>query len=111
AAVAALERLVPRLAALRADVTDLRFRIALASVHTDMVAAFAAEVVDGRAPRTSLAEVPLLCDAMHESALEMSVRAQQVNRTLREVVSATTEASKGLEEFRRFLGKWRLLVL
>src|SRR5690606_27312058 len=31
--------------------------------------------------------------------------------TLREVVSATTEASKGLEEFRRFLGKWRLLVL
>lgn len=110
-AVAALERLEPRLTALRADVMDLRFRIALASVHTDMVAVFAAEVVDGHAPHASLEEVPLLCDVMRESALEMSARAQQVYRTLREVASEVTAASEGLEEFRRFLGQWRLLVL
>src|SRR5690606_17794057 len=46
-----------------------------------------------------------------ESALEMSARAQQVYRTLREVASEVTAASEGLEEFRRFLGQWRLLVL
>ncbi|SDQ81729.1 PAS domain-containing protein [Thermostaphylospora chromogena] len=110
-AVTALERLEPRLAALRSDVMDLRFRIALASVHTDMVAAFAAEVVDGHAPHTSLEEVPLLCDVMRESTLEMSARAQQVHRALREVASEVAAAGEGLEEFRRFLGQWRLLVL
>ncbi|GLX01341.1 PAS domain-containing protein [Microtetraspora sp. NBRC 16547] len=110
-AVATLEQLVPRLAALRSYVTDLRFRIALASLHNDMVAAFAAEVVDGIAPPTSLSEVPLLCDAVHESVLEMSTRAQQVNQALREVVSAVAEAGERLAEFRRFLGQWRILVM
>ncbi|GAA2896178.1 hypothetical protein GCM10010517_61120 [Streptosporangium fragile] len=110
-AVAALERLVPRLAALRSDVTDLRFRIALASLHNDMVAAFAAEVVDGVAPPTSLSEVPPLCDAVHENVLEMSAKAQQVNGALREVVAGVAEAGERLAEFSRFLGQWRILVL
>ncbi len=110
-AVVTLERLVPRLAALRSYVSDLRFRIALASLHNDMVAAFAAEVVDGIAPPTSLREVPQLCDAVHESVLEMSARAQQVNQALRDVVSDVAEAGERLAEFRRFLGKWRILVL
>ncbi|GAA3107162.1 PAS domain-containing protein [Streptosporangium carneum] len=111
AAVVALEQLVPKLAALRSDVTDLRFRIALASLHNDMVAAFAAEVVDGVAPPTSLVEVPLLCDAVHENVLEMSARAQQVNQALREIVAGVAEAGERLTAFRRFLGQWRVLVL
>ncbi|MEV7013006.1 histidine kinase [Streptosporangium sp. NPDC051022] len=110
-AVEALERLAPRLAALRSDITDLRFRIALASLHNDMVAAFAAEVVDGVAPPTSLSEVPLLCDAVHENVLEMSARAQQVNQALHEVVAGVAEAGERLAQFRRFLGQWRILVL
>ncbi|MFI6455572.1 PAS domain-containing protein [Streptosporangium amethystogenes] len=110
-AMVTLERLVPRLAALRSYVTDLRFRIVLASLHNDMVAAFAAEVADGIAPRTSLSEVPQLCDAVQESVLEMSARAQQVNETLREIVSEIGEAGERLTEFRWFLGKWRMLVL
>lgn len=110
-AVAALERLVSGLAALRSDVTDLRFRIALASLHNDMVAAFAAEVVDGVAPSTSLDEVPLLCDAVHENVREMSARGRQVNETLREFVSGVAEAGERLAEFSRFLAQWRILVV
>lgn len=109
-AVAALEGLSPRLADLRENVTDLRFRIALASLHTDMIASFAAEVVDGEAPPTSLREVPLLCDAVQDSVLEMSARAGQVNGTLREIVAGIAEAADRMLVFQRFLGQWRILV-
>ncbi|MER7505434.1 PAS domain-containing protein [Nonomuraea pusilla] len=110
-AVAALERLAPRLASLRSDVADLRLGIALASLHTDMIAAFAAEVLDGVAPPTSLGEVPLLCDVVHGSVLDLSARAGRVNQALREVVAEVAEAGERLAEFHRFLGQWRLLVL
>ncbi|GGO79932.1 PAS domain-containing protein [Nonomuraea cavernae] len=110
-AVTTLERLVSRLAALRSHVTDLRQGIALASLHNDMVAAFAAEVVDGVAPPASLNDVPLICDAMRDSVLEMSARARQVNLTLREIVSEVAEANDRLEEFRLFLGQWRILFI
>lgn len=110
-AVAALERLAPGLAGLRADITDLRFRIALASLHNDMIASFAAEVVDGDAPPTSLRAVPLLCDAVRDSALEMSARIAQVNGALRQIVAGTAEAGERLLSFQRFLGKWRILVM
>ncbi|MFC4060088.1 PAS domain-containing protein [Planomonospora corallina] len=110
-AVNALERLVPRLAALRSDVADLRFRVALSALHNDMVAAFAAEVVDGAAPPASLREVPLLCDAVQESVLETAATAQRVNQALHDVVSEVTEAGELLERFRLFLGQWRILVM
>jgi len=110
-AVVALERLVPSLAKLRDDITDLRFRIALASVHNDMIASFAAEVVDGKAPATALREVPLLCDAVRESALEMSARASQVNGALQEIKATIAEAGDRLLAFQRFLGQWRILVM
>ncbi|WAL68276.1 PAS domain-containing protein [Amycolatopsis cynarae] len=109
-AVGALEELVPRLARLGSLVADLRFRIALAHLHNDMVAAFAAEVVDGLAPHTSLSEVPLLCDALHDGVLEMSERARQVNHELHDVATLVAEAGLRLEEFRKFLGQWRTLV-
>mgnify|MGYP001237701513 CR=1 FL=1 len=110
-AVVALERLVPLLAGLRQDVTDLRFRIALAILHNRMIASFAAEAVDGKAPRTALREVPLLCDAVRESALEMSARASQVNAALQQIRAAIAEAGERLLAFQRFLGQWRMLVM
>ncbi|GAA3165932.1 hypothetical protein GCM10010466_65920 [Planomonospora alba] len=110
-AVTALELLVPGLAALRSDLADLRFRIALSALHNDMVAAFAAEVVDDVAPPASLQEVPLLCDAVQESVAEMAATAQRVNRALHEIVAGLAEAGERLEEFRRLLGQWRILVM
>ena len=110
-AVTALEQLVPRLTTLRSYISDLRFRIALATLHNDMVAAFAAEGVDGTAPPTSLSEVPALCDSVHDSTAEMATTAQQVNHTLREVVLEVAEAGRRLMEFRRFLGQWQVLVV
>jgi aerotaxis receptor len=110
-AVESLEQLAARLDALRADVAALRFRIALAVLHNDMVAAFVAEVVDGAAPASSLAEVPLLCDAVHEGVLEMTTTAAGVDADLRDVATLVGVAGERLDEFRRFLGQWRILVM
>jgi len=109
--VTALERLAPRLTELRADIASLRFRIALASLHNDMVAAFAAEVADGVAPANSLHEVPLLCDAVHDGVVDMARTARSVNGDLADVAQLVSEAGERLDEFRRFLGQWRILVL
>lgn len=111
AAVTTLEDLAPRLRALRGDVGALRFRIALASLHNDMVAAFAAEVADGDAPPSALDEVPLLCDALHEGVVDMTEAAARVNRELQEVAELVALAGERLDQFRRFLGQWRILVL
>jgi len=110
-AVFALERLAPRLEQLRADVSALRFRIALASLHNDMVADFAAEVVDGRAPATSLGEVPLLCDAVHDGVAALVGSVSGVSAGLDDVSTLVAEAGARLDDFRRFLGQWRILVL
>jgi len=109
-AVAALEQLAPRLRSLRADIASLRFRIALAVLHNDMVAAFAAEAVTGSASASSLAEVPLLCDAVHEGVVEMSRTARAVDIDLRDVASLVAATGDLFDEFRRFLGQWRILV-
>jgi aerotaxis receptor len=109
--VTALEELAPRLRALRADVASLRFRIALANLHNDMVAAFAAEVADGVAPPSSLHEIPLLCDALHEGVVEMTATAAEVNRELHVAAELVAAAGERLDEFRRFLGQWRILVM
>ena len=111
ATVIVLEELSPRLRALRSHVASLRFRIALASLHNDMVAAFAAEVADGNAPPSSLNVIPLLCDALHEGVVEMTATAAEVNRELYEVAQLVGVAGERMDEFRRFLGQWRILVM
>jgi aerotaxis receptor len=78
-AVAALAELADRLHGLRGDVAVLRFRIALASLHNDMVAAFAAEVANGTAPPSALHDVPLLCDAVHDGVAEMTRTAHSLD--------------------------------
>jgi aerotaxis receptor len=111
AIVGALEELAPRLRMLRSDVASLRFRISLASLHNDMVAAFAGEVADGVAPPSSLHEVPLLCDALHEGVVDMTATAAQVNAELHAVAELVAVAGERLDDFRRFLGQWRILVM
>ena len=111
ATVIVLEELSPRLRALRSHVASLRFRIALASLHNDMVAAFAAEVADGNAPPSSLNVIPLLCDALHEGVVEMTATAAEVNRELYEVAQLVGVAGERMDEFRRFLGQWRIFVM
>jgi PAS domain S-box-containing protein len=109
--VTALDRLAPRLQELRKDIASLRFRIALASLHDDMVAAFAAEVGDGAAPPNALEQVPLLCDAVHDGVADMARRARSVDGELADVAQLVSEASERLDEFRRFLGQWRILAM
>lgn len=106
-----LRGVVTELDSLRSLVSGLRFRIALARLHNDMVAAFASEVIDGVAPTSSLAEVPLLCDALHEGVEHMAATMAIVNAKLASVSEAVTRAGGQFNDFRRFIGKWRLMVL
>ncbi len=110
-AVTALETLAPRLEALREDVAALRQRIALAQLHVDMVAAFASEVVDGAAPTSALADVPLLCDALHDGVQDVANASSQVNSDLLAVGRQVEVAGGLVDDFRKFLGQWRILVL
>lgn len=109
--VRALETLVEDLAELRPLIAGLRFRIALARLHNDMVAAFACEVLDDQAPPNALAEVPLLCDALQEGVLDMAETMERVNLKLAATTDLIGDASELLNDFRRFLGKWRILVM
>ena len=77
--VETLRSVVTELDSLRSLIAGLRFRIALARLHNDMVAAFASEVIDEVAPPSSLAEVPLLCDALHEGVEHMAASMAIVN--------------------------------
>jgi aerotaxis receptor len=109
--VETLRGVVSELEDLRNLVSGLRFRIALARLHNDMVAAFASEVIDGQAPPSSLGEVPLLCDALHEGVEHMAATMAVVNAKLASVSEAVTKAGGQFNDFRRFIGKWRLMVL
>lgn len=110
-AVAALDVLVPRLRGLREDVAQLRQQIALAQLHVDMVAAFAAECVDGAAPAQALADVPVLCDALRSGVEDVATSATRVNADLIEAGRLVEAAGALVEEFRGFLGQWRILVM
>jgi aerotaxis receptor len=110
-AVTALEALAPRLKALREDVDALRQRIALAQLHVDMVAAFASEVADGAAPAAALPDVPLLCDALQDGIRDVSAASSQANADLLAVGRQVEVAGGLVDDFRRFLGQWRILVL
>ncbi|MEV4127971.1 PAS domain-containing protein [Nocardia sp. NPDC049707] len=110
-AVTALHTLGPELDRLCTAVTELRFRISLAALYNSMVAAFAAEVVDGAAPARTLKAVPLLCDATAIGLCDMADQMREVNAQLSTVAQQTERASAALDRFRRFLGQWRLRVL
>ncbi len=111
AAAAALQELAPRLGELRTEVAELGFRIALAQLHTEMMGAFAAEVVDGVAPGSALAEIPRLCDAVDQGVQAMAHSIEDVNERLRTVVDRIRQSEELLSDFRRFLGQWWILVL
>jgi aerotaxis receptor len=110
-AVAALQELAPRLSDLRCEVAELGFGIALAQLHTEMMGAFAAEVVDGVAPASALAEIPRLCDAVDQGVQAMAEAIEDVNQRLHVVVDRIRRSEELLGDFRRFLGQWWILVL
>jgi aerotaxis receptor len=106
-----LRSVVTELDSLRSLIAGLRFRIALARLHNDMVASFVSEVIDGVAPTSSLGEIPLLCDALHDGVEHMAASMAIVNAKLASVAQAVGRAGELFNDFRRFIGKWRLLVL
>lgn len=109
-AVEALDRLPADFVRLREDIARLRFQISLARLYNDMAAGFAAEVHDGAAPAESLSAVPLLCDAVEICVVEMSAQVEQVNADLHEVSALVGRAAGLLDDFRRFIGQWRMLA-
>ncbi|MDQ1294168.1 MAG: hypothetical protein QG608_2051 [Actinomycetota bacterium] len=106
-----LDRLGPAIAA-------LRYRIALARLHDDMVATLVCDMADvghdpadPAEPEGPLSEIGQLCDALGAGIDEMTRAMEAVNRELTSSATLIAKAAEQLTDFRRFLAKWRLLVV
>lgn len=111
AAVEQLEQLPAAFALLRRDIARVQFQIGVAALYNTMAAAFAAEVSDGLAPEESLSAIPLLTDAAETCVVDMAGQVEQINADLRELAEHVSGAVSLLDDFRRFIGQWRHLVL
>jgi aerotaxis receptor len=111
AAVAALTALAPRLSALRLDVAELSAQVALGQLHLETIGAFAADVVDGLSPASSIEQVPALCTTVGEGLAAMATTSSGVNDHLTRLAGQVHETSRLLADFRHFLGEWRILVM
>jgi len=111
AAVAALTALAPRLSALRLDVAELGAQVALGQLQLEAVGAFAADVVDGLSPVSSIEQVGPLCHTVGDGLVAMSASAAGVNDHLVRLAGQVQETSRLLADFRHFLGEWRILVM
>ncbi len=106
-----LQRLGLELDALRAQVSELRVRIALARLNSEVMIDFVREVLGGKSSLSAFAAVPVLCEALHESVAEMAVATVEVNDKLLLVGDGTTRAAQRLEQFRDFMAQWRTLAI
>ncbi|MDR2454294.1 MAG: hypothetical protein LBD51_07095 [Bifidobacteriaceae bacterium] len=99
-----------RLAQVRLGVMELRFRIALAQLHNDMVINFALENLDGFAPPEGFLYVPLLCYALADDVEAVASGLESAQRVLNDVGAQVESASGHLNKFQKFLTTWRIQV-
>ncbi|GIG26159.1 PAS domain-containing protein [Cellulomonas denverensis] len=102
--------LVDELERVRTWLLDLRFRIALARLHNDMVRLFLAELAGGAGAGDSRAALPLLCAALDEDVTALTEDMAAVSVLLTELRDHVDRGSGELRELRRGLASWRLLV-
>ncbi|MDR2380080.1 MAG: hypothetical protein LBE08_02705 [Bifidobacteriaceae bacterium] len=99
-----------RLSQVRRGVMELRFRIALAQLHNDMVINFALENLDGFAPPEGLLYVPLLCYALADDVEAVASGLEGAQGVLNEVGAQVESAGAHLGQFQKFLTTWRIQV-
>ncbi|MDR0592442.1 MAG: hypothetical protein LBG60_04110 [Bifidobacteriaceae bacterium] len=99
-----------RLTQVRLGVMELRFRIALAQLHNDMVINFALENLDGFAPPEGFLYVPLLCYALADDVEAVSAGLEGAQQVLTDVGRHVESAGASLGQFQKFLSAWRIQV-
>ncbi len=109
-AATALRDSAAELDVLRRQLNALRFRIALAQLHNDLVATCVGELIDGVAPPVTAGEIPLLCHVLQGGMEQLAAGMAVVNARLDSVGQSLITAGESLNDARRFLGKWRLMV-
>jgi aerotaxis receptor len=102
--------LVEKLSTVRNTVMELRFRIALAHLHDDMVIRFALEVLDGLAPPKGLTYVPLLCQSLSDDVQQLSQDMAETGAILRRVALEIDSCTAQFGQFQKLLSTWRLQV-
>jgi aerotaxis receptor len=98
------------LAAVRATVLRLRFGIALARLHTDMVIRFSREVHEGAAPAGGSAHIAALCEAMNDDVGRLAEQVAKSSAALRWTSEGVTRCSAQFGQFQKLLTAWRLQV-
>jgi aerotaxis receptor len=106
----AIRPLTARLGEVRGKVMELRFLIALAHLHDDMVINFAIEVLDGLAPPDGLSYVPLLCQALSDGVDALAGRLGMAASALRQVAGEVDACSVEFGQFQKLLAAWRIQV-
>jgi aerotaxis receptor len=105
-----VDPLPQRLNQVRRSVMELRFRIALAQLHNDMVINFALENLDGYAPPEGLFYVPLLCYALADDVEAVAAGLHGAEAVLTQVGQQVETAGAGLAQFQKILATWRIQV-
>jgi aerotaxis receptor len=105
-----LTALIDDLVATRRQLDDLRFRLALAALHTDAAAAAqfdpAVETADGEPPD----DVALLGEALHDGVAALAAALPEVTDRLAELGQRAERAVETFRNVRTFTGQWRALV-
>ncbi|MDR1441395.1 MAG: PAS domain-containing protein [Bifidobacteriaceae bacterium] len=102
--------LAERLREVKRKVMELRFLIALAHLHDDMVISFAVEVLDGFAPPEGLSYVPMLCQALSDDIASMAQELELMGRSLGDVARQIDASSGQFGQFQKLLTAWRIQV-
>lgn len=109
--LAAMQRLTLSLEVTRDLVLDLRLRIALAKVHTDMVSAFVVEVAEGEGGPRAEEQVTWLVQALEQGLADLDATLEATNAGLTGVAEDIDALDADFQDFQRMLATWRQLVV
>lgn len=109
--IGAMQRLTLSLEVTRELVLDLRYRIALARLHTDMISGFLIEVASGRGGAQVVQQVTNLIKSFGQGISDVDSTLQATNDGLLGVAEDIAALDADFTEFQRMLATWRQLVV
>lgn len=109
--IEAMSRLTLSLEFTRDSVLDLRYRIAQAKLHTDMVSSFLVELSTGGLSDEMVSNVSNLVTSFAQGISEVESTLQTTNQGLLGVANDIAALDADFSEFQRMLATWRQLVV
>lgn len=109
--VAAMQRLTLSLEISKDLALDLRMKLALSKLHSEMVTAFILELAQGGADDLALDQVEMLSNALRETIGEVDATLSATDAGLVGVAEDIETLNASFTDFHRMLATWRQLVV